>query len=154
DELARAGGATVVFEPINQIARARNTGAAAATGDWLIFVDADSKPSRELFAEVAEHRFSGSFIFCNAEAFWSVGGFSNELFVAEEIDLSKRLNRLAREKGKKVVILHRHPLLTSARRLHFYSRREQLPFLGKTILKGGRFSRDREHCHPWYDGRR
>src|SRR5205823_2793019 len=43
-ELARAGGARVVFEPINQIARARNTGAAAATGDWLLFIDADSHP--------------------------------------------------------------------------------------------------------------
>ncbi len=39
-EIARAAGATVVFEPENQIARARNSGAAAATGDWLIFVDA------------------------------------------------------------------------------------------------------------------
>ena len=43
-EIARAAGALVVFEPVNQIARARNRGAAAATGDWLIFVDADSHP--------------------------------------------------------------------------------------------------------------
>lgn len=53
-EVARTAGATVVFEPVNQIARARNSGAAAATGDWLVFVDADSQPSRELFADVAE----------------------------------------------------------------------------------------------------
>src|SRR5580765_6728671 len=53
-EIARAAGAKVVFEPINQIARARNSGAAAATGDWLVFVDADSHPSRELFADVAD----------------------------------------------------------------------------------------------------
>ena len=46
-EIARAAGATVVFEPVNQIARARNSGAAAATGDWLIFVDADSHPSAD-----------------------------------------------------------------------------------------------------------
>jgi glycosyltransferase involved in cell wall biosynthesis len=51
-ELARAAGARVVFEPVNQIGRARNTGAAAAGGDWLVFVDADSLPSRELFAEL------------------------------------------------------------------------------------------------------
>ena len=52
-EIARNAGALVVFEPVNQIARARNRGAAAATGDWLIFVDADSHPSAELFTEVA-----------------------------------------------------------------------------------------------------
>jgi glycosyltransferase involved in cell wall biosynthesis len=52
--LAHAGGARVVFEPVNQIGRARNTGAAAATGDWLIFVDADSRPCAGLFGAVAE----------------------------------------------------------------------------------------------------
>jgi glycosyltransferase involved in cell wall biosynthesis len=52
-DVARASGARVVFEPINQIARARNAGAAAARGDWLVFVDADSHPSAELFGEVA-----------------------------------------------------------------------------------------------------
>ena len=58
-EIAHAAGAMVVFEPLNQIARARNRGAAAATGDWLIFVDADSYPSAELFEEVAEQIASG-----------------------------------------------------------------------------------------------
>jgi glycosyltransferase involved in cell wall biosynthesis len=58
-ELARAGGATVVFEPVNQISRARNRGAAAAAGDWLIFIDADSYPSMELFDDVARQIESG-----------------------------------------------------------------------------------------------
>src|SRR5262245_9621427 len=51
--IAAAAGATVVFEPINQISRARNAGAARATGDWLVFVDADTHPSPELFADLA-----------------------------------------------------------------------------------------------------
>jgi len=190
-EISRAAGAKVVFEPINQIARARNCGAAAAAGDWLIFVDADSKPDRELFGDVAEQIasgrclaggvtvkldgepslaarsviiwnwisracswFAGSFIFCNAEAFRAVGGFSNELFVAEEIDLSKRLKDLARAKGKKVVILHRHPMITSARKLELYSGRERLRFIARSIRRGGRISRSREDCGIWYDGRR
>src|SRR5688572_28799238 len=53
-DLARAAGAKVVFEPVNQIGRARNAGAAGASGGWFIFVDADSHPSRALFASVAE----------------------------------------------------------------------------------------------------
>ena len=62
-DLARAQGATVVFEPINQIGRARNKGAEAATGDWLVFVDADSHPSRELFADVAGAIVTGKYLF-------------------------------------------------------------------------------------------
>ena len=45
-----------------------------------------------------------------AAAFRQIGGFSDELFVSEEIDLSKRLKILAKQVGKKIVILHRHPL--------------------------------------------
>jgi glycosyltransferase involved in cell wall biosynthesis len=50
-ELAAAAGATVVFEGHNQIARARNAGAAQAGGEWLIFIDADSCLSPALLAE-------------------------------------------------------------------------------------------------------
>jgi glycosyltransferase involved in cell wall biosynthesis len=58
-EISRAAGAQVIFEPINQISRARNSGALAASGDWFIFVDADSFPSPELFARVADEISSG-----------------------------------------------------------------------------------------------
>ena len=51
--VARAAGATVVFEPVNQIGRARDAGARVATGEWLVFIDADSTPSAELFASIA-----------------------------------------------------------------------------------------------------
>ena len=57
--IASEHGATVVFEPVNQIARARNTGAAAAHGNWILFVDADSTPSRPLLAKVLSHIESG-----------------------------------------------------------------------------------------------
>ncbi|HEX3719352.1 MAG TPA: glycosyltransferase [Verrucomicrobiae bacterium] len=190
-ELARAAGATVVFEPVNQIARARNTGAAAATGNWLVFVDADSRPTPALFAEVAEQIASGrclaggctvrlderhfvadfgtglwnvisrvfrwaagSFIFCEADAFRKVGGFSAELFASEELDLSKRLKKLARVSRKKMVILHNNPLLTSARKVRLYSRMDLARFLTKAFLRPRATVMSRDACSPWYDGRR
>ena len=190
-EIACASGAKVVFEPINQIARARNAGAAAATGDWFIFVDADSQPSPALFATVASEiqdgrclgggalveldeyslgawlgnhlwnwisrltRYAaGSFIFCEAQAFRELGGFSLDLFVAEEIEFSQRLNRLARKRDKSVKIITQHRLATSARKLALYSRWEHLAFLSRAVLSGGAFKKNREQCHIWYDGRR
>ena len=179
------------FEPVNQIARARNRGAAAATGDWLIFVDADSHPSAGLFAEVAgqigsgrclaggvtvrmDERhlvagfitrlwncasrslklLAGAFIFVETAAFRKVGGFSHELFVAEELELKKRLKQLARETGNKIVILHRHPIVTSARKMRLYTLREHFLFLAKVIFSNGRALGSRQQAHLWYDGRR
>ena len=190
-EIARTAGAIVVFEPVNQISRARNAGAAAATGDWFIFVDADSHPSAELFDDVAAQiipgrclaggatvrldenhlvarcitaawnlasrvfkLLAGSFIFCETTAFRQIGGFSHDLFAAEELELSKRLKKLARETGGKIVILHRHPLVTSARKLKLYSAREHFRLLFRVIFSRGRMLRDREASYLWYDGRR
>jgi glycosyltransferase involved in cell wall biosynthesis len=190
-EIARTAAAKVVFEPINQIGRARNCGAAAATGDWLLFIDADSHPTPDLFADVAdvietgrclaggstvrlegEYRMgrriigfwnlisrsfrwmAGSFIFCEIGAFREIGGFSSELFASEEIDLSKRLKKLASKRRKKIVILHRHPLLTSARKLRLYTLREHVRVVVKMAMSGGKTLSNREACHTWYDGRR
>ena len=189
--IAAAAGATVVFEPVNQIARARNAGAAAATGDWLIFVDADTHPSAELFADVAEKITSGrclaggatvrmdenifaanvvtglwnwtsrikqwmagSFIFVETAAFRELGGFSHEHFAAEELDLSQRLKKVARRAGKKIVILHRHPIKTSARKLKLYTPREMWAFFFRSIFDHRRAVRSREQAYLWYDGRR
>lgn len=57
--LAEASGARVVFEAHNQIARARNSGAAAARGEWLIFMDADSRLTPALLEETLVRMRSG-----------------------------------------------------------------------------------------------
>jgi glycosyltransferase involved in cell wall biosynthesis len=190
-EIACAAGAQVVFEPVNQIARARNAGAAAASGDWLLFIDADSRPGPGLFAEVAERiesgrvigggatirmdnerwmacvanglwnlvsragkLMAGSFIFVEAAAFRGIGGFSHEWFAAEELEFGRRLKKLARGTKRRIVILHRHPLGTSGRKIELYSPWETLWMLARAVLTGGRSLRNRETTHLWYDGRR
>ena len=189
--LAREEGARVVFEPINQISRARNAGALAATGDWLIFVDADSQPSPELFRDVAAaissgryiaggstvaldaytrgsrllvrswnalsrvaRLMAGSFIFYERAAFQAVGGFSRDLYAKEEIDLSQKLKRFGRKHRKKLIILKRHPLLTSSRKMRLYTRGELLSFFIRNAFSGGKDLKSAESCFPWYDGRR
>lgn len=47
-EVAREHGARVVFEPHNQISRARNAGARNASGRFLVFLDADTLLSSAL----------------------------------------------------------------------------------------------------------
>lgn len=190
-EIARSAGARVVFEPINQIGRARNTGAGAATGDWLIFVDADSHPSERLFAEVAaqissgrclaggstvvldearwladvitglwnrlsrwQRWMAGSFIFVEKAVFHRLGGFNTEYFAAEELELSQRLKKLARAEKKKIVVLHHHPLRTSARKLNLYTPRELGVFFLRSIVSHRRAVGSRESAYMWYDGRR
>src|SRR3954465_10965434 len=189
--IAREAGASVVFEPVNQISRARNTGAGAAGGEWLVFVDADSFPSRELFLDMKEaitkgnclaggatvtfgdttlaakvavsgwnamsrlcRWAAGSFIFCEARAFREVGGFSEELYAAEEIELFQRLKHLARRQRRSIVILDRHPLLSSDRGLRLTGWRVVLRHFGLALVTGGRSLRTRKGCGLWYDGRR
>jgi glycosyltransferase involved in cell wall biosynthesis len=190
-ELARAAGATVVFEPINQISRARNKGASAATGDWIIFVDADSFPSAALFAAAAkriasgkyagggclvrldEQQFmmglfvglwslvsllnrwaAGSFVFCRTDLFREVGGFSTEMFASEEIDLSKKLKRLAKRRGLRFTIITEEKLVTSARKLHLYGHAFHIRFFFKVIFRPRATITNRDQCVLWYDGRR
>ncbi len=190
-EIARTAGARVVFEPVNQIGRARNRGADAATGDWLLFIDADSFPAPQLLADVIQamrterylaggstvklvdggalagvvascwnctsrltRLLAGSFIFVETQVFRDLGGFNLELYVSEELELSKRLQRAARLAGKKLVILHRHPLQTSARKVKLYSSYEHLRFLLRAVAGPRRTLRNARACHIWYDGRR
>ena len=47
-DVARAAGALVVREPHRQIARARNAAAAASSGSWLVWLDADAMLTAEV----------------------------------------------------------------------------------------------------------
>lgn len=190
-EIATRAGAQVVFEPVNQIARARNRGAEAATGDWLVFIDADCELSAGLLRDVLRlvddgsyagcgslvrmdglpvwgrallnlwHGISvlmswaaGAFIVCRADAFRAIGGFSDELFVTEELDFSKKLKKYAIGQGLSFCILRDHPLATSNRKQELYGDWLMLKQILRLMLRPYRSIRDRKYLSIWYDGRR
>ena len=188
-ETAQLHGADlVVFEPINQIARARNTGAHASQGRYLIFIDADTRIEPNLLLQ-ALHQLgagqcvgggavvhfegevsvigqcgiklwewiskntqtaAGSFLFCLQEAYQAVGGFDERLFASEEVRLSKQLKRWGRRNHKmSFTILTDTPVLTSARKLHWYSSRQMLGWV-VFMLFVPIAVRSRKLCGFWY----
>jgi len=186
-DIARRHGATVVFEPINQIARARNTGAHASSTKWLIFLDADSVISHELVGAslnalacgnvigggsvVAMDRelkgiakftlnfwnwwsritstAAGCYIYCTKEAFDSIGGFDQKRYAAEELYFSKNLRKLAKTRNQEFVIQTLSPIVSSARKLDWYSPKQMLCQVLLLLVPGSTLSRSK--MPVWYD---
>lgn len=180
-------GARVVFEPVNQISRARNAGGRAAAGRFLIFVDADTTlqpvlikqalvnmasgriagggspfaPDRPLepaarkgleFWNGFSQRFNiaaGSFVYCTREAFSAVGGFSERVYASEEIWFSINMHRWARRHGKRFVVIRDWPVVTSVRKLDWFSQaRLILSVLVLIVFPFAPFSK--RLCYLWY----
>ncbi len=158
-QIARSMGATVVHEPINQIARARNTGARVAKGRFFIFLDADTTLTSALLGEALKNLASGHiagggtlvvfdrpldasaqkaldlwngfsrrlniaagcFVYCTKEAFEAVGGFSERVYASEEIWFSLRMHLWARRHGKRFRVITIQPVVTSIRKLDWFS---------------------------------
>lgn len=185
--LARELGARVVFESHNQISRARNRGAAAASGEYLVFLDADSQLSPALLGAALQQLRSGdcvgggavvemdrrmrclerlgqwlwnrlsivlklaagSFLYCRREAFEGLGGFSEAVYAGEELWLSRRLRRWGRRHGMSFCIIREHSLLSSARKLDWFSPWQQL-LLILSLLLFPFLVRYRRFCGFWY----
>jgi len=186
-EVARAAGARVVFEPHNQIARARNTAAKAARGEWFIFLDGDTLLNPATLqatitafesgcagaggaaVQLETHGVgcggrllvrtwnflsrtfkwaAGSYIFCRREAWLETGGFDEQLYVSEEVWFSRALKRWCRANRLQFTILSAAPIITSARKLHWYSTRELVQQFAVFLIPGT--WRKRAKCTTWY----
>ncbi len=86
--IARKSGARVVYEPKNQIARARNAGAEAAQGELLVFLDADTTIEGDILNKVAQHLSGGAVIGGGAWVVPNSGWFGRLVFILINISLS------------------------------------------------------------------
>ncbi|MDQ7780190.1 MAG: glycosyltransferase [Planctomycetota bacterium] len=190
--VARDAGARVVFEPVNQISRARNSGAKAASGDWFLFIDADSwlkaATLGKTLAAMRSGRYAGggaavgfdrlptyraqvmvngwnllsrsfkvaagSYLFCRADAFRDVGGFSEKVFAAEELVMSQAIKRWGRERGLGFVIVQGAPHISSGRKLYLYKESELLALALKLVFTPLKAVSGTKHLSLFYDGRR
>ncbi len=78
-EIARKKGAEIIFEPINQISRARNKGTEIAKGEWFLFLDADSYPPPALLSDVIDLIQEEQHIGCGSTIKIEEGTFFNKL---------------------------------------------------------------------------
>ena len=98
---------------------------------------------------------AGSFIFCEANAFREVGGFSNELFAGEEIDLSRRLKQLARARKKRSRDSASSPAADlGAEDAPLHAQGASPVSVQGRAVSHKRILTSRDECHTWYDGRR
>lgn len=165
-DIAKNAGATVVFEPVNQISRARNAGAKKANGRYFIFVDADTivppallqnalnnlesdqccgggatitaEPSIPALVMVLGYwnilsrtfrLAAGCFVYARRDDFKACGGFSEKVYATEEIWFSIALKRTARKHKRKFYIINNPKVITSSRKLVWYSHSYQLILL-------------------------
>jgi len=188
-EIAKARGVRIVFEPHNQISKARNRGASQSKGENLFFVDADTIVSPDLFRDALSLmkggacggggailsfdrndggwfwcRFvpsfwngvsrnlrlaAGSFLFCRRNFFFECGGFSEKVYAGEEIFFSRKLKKLCKRESKDFVILKDNPVITSSRKLNWFSN-WQLLCSTLVVLCVPFAIRSRRLCGFWY----
>ena len=79
--IARERGATVVHEPVQVIARARNAGARRASGDVLVFVDADVIVPPEFLIRIHEAMSDPACIGGGVETTWRARRLSVRLYL-------------------------------------------------------------------------
>ena len=186
EQIAKRFNARVIFEPVNQISRARNAGARIAKGDYFIFLDADTRLSEGLIRNALIHlshgrccgggasvSFSkavprivraalglwnrcskafgiaaGCFIYCLRQGFEEAGGFSEKVYASEEIWFSRKLKSWGKKNGMRFHVLADPPIITSNRKLEWFSLSQMVLILFICLFPF--IVRSRSLCAFWY----
>lgn len=185
--IAESFGARVVFEKINNIGLARNSGAKAARGNIIIFTDADTLVNADLLHETLKRMTSGrfyagganiafddsiswfahfmtrfwnrtaltrksaagSYLYALKSEFDAIGGFSSELYAAEEIYLCRALARRNRKSCLKFSHITEFSITTSARKMQNHN---SWKMFTQMFLLGlfPNLLRSKKACSLWY----
>ncbi|HWB09124.1 MAG TPA: glycosyltransferase [Pirellulales bacterium] len=184
-EIAASFGTRIVSTPEHNIARVRNSGAAAAGGDLLVFLDADTLVPKQLLSRIVEVMHEptcvggavdidyrpariliraylrlwrvvgltlgmaqGATQFCRREAFTTLNGYDDTLYMGEDVDFYWRLRQLAKGRGQRVRFLRDVRVVPSCRRF------DRWPIL-RTLVETNPFyitlfRRRQSAWHGWY----
>ena len=185
-EIAKSMGAIVVFEPANQISRARNAGAKHARGRYLVFVDADTIVPDALLQQALNNLESnkccgggatvtaknipilvksilgywnfisrvfrlaaGCFVYARRDDFEACGRFSENVYATEEVWFSIALKRIAKKHKRKFHVINEPKVITSGRKLVWFSYGSQLLLL-LVLLLFPFLMRYKWACGYWY----
>lgn len=91
---------------------------------------------------------AGCFVFVERKAFMAAGGFDEQYFAAEEVQLSKALNR----QGRMVIL--RTPVITSGRKIKSHTIWDSVKILFRMLVTWGGSLRKREGLEFWYGERK
>jgi len=176
----------LVRESHRNVARARNAGASAATGDVLVFLDADTLVPERFFSRITEvmrdsqclggspdikhvskRRWvrgylalwrcvgriagmaQGAAQFCRRDAFASVGGYDERLFMGEDVDFYWRLRKFAKRRGSYLRFISDLQLRPSPRRFDQWPAWRILVWTNPLFM--WLFRRRRSAWRGWYD---
>ena len=150
--LAGDTGAVVVESDARNISAVRNAGAAVATGDVVVTIDADCVMSPATFREIERAlatgryvggatkvrpermspgiratiavveitmfvtRLGGGMFWCPRADFDAIGGFDENLLVAEDLDFARRLRAHGRRTRRRFIVLRTAPIVSSCRK--------------------------------------
>ena len=93
---------------------------------------------------------AGCFVYCLKDGFKGVGGFSEKVYAGEEIWFSGGLRRWGKARGLEFKIIQSAPVITSERKLVWYSRGELFRLMLAMVLFP-LASLNRRYCRMWYE---